>query len=1024
TRPALTHLARERLMFLYNMLPRGVEDVTIDGSRLGWNDTKRLFRLPISLGLPVLDEFTAQAAEPTPFVMQDKSSLRQAMATLSRTLFEVADGQWQGDAQGTEAAEFSTCFDSLLLERLGKHIEPLQRQIVKRLYSPGATVSGFIETSPTAYRIRLRISGSGRKGLPPLLDIHHSPPRAKTGGRIPASFPWPRVDAPPPAAWRTRSKPPAISVNPLYQFDDRFASSCKFSPDTRFSLKWADGVTDRPPEWRGYLVPEDIPSLTQILGFQKRRAQRWPFSTERQEAFPAIHHAITPPEFKIVVSSACIGRSSWSWLERKKSSSLQEKTDTIIRSESELFASAARQTPLPVILSPLPRILPLVHVDFKRMPFDVHPYPRWPFVRHDAFLPKPVFHAKQHEGPFFQRNEAAPAVPPMAAPESFSLYMLPFTWKRSSRDYPQTVSPIVVPTTYPGNAVPAGIGLLRPAGIAFSERRTSFSEPVIRPFTPHVHIPQPVPVLSFPPTLSLPVAEPFSTAQAFQERGSLGRHFIRASFQQAIPIEPPPPAFPGRFGMAPFLISHNIAPIRWNAQPYKDKLPPEAASSSPSAFSFHAGLPAEPFFDLAITASEIRFRHQSSISIDFRSATWPFRNLEFSRIESPGFETRAVFPAAWKPDRIDIYLGALRCSSEPFAALNGRESGQANLLRLPPLKVLEHHLQIGRASWLIHQADGISTNVNPHCPRPAYRNLYQPDNQYPLPGFGTRHSFRTSIRTGSQGISQSLPGGSGLPITHRPDAEFLCFGYQPLEAWFHDAPKPYRFISAHPFHLDLTSRNNPRKPVVVWQYRQISSGEDRNISHRPELPRCLPYHVLGTYIDVSNLRAPIPFKGITITQSALPLPHEGIAGLTLCQRRSVRETSSPANPSGPWLIRSYPPRLLAERQVINCSKPSGIDLLYSHLSMICRQNLFGPINLSNLPGSRRLLNWRDRLSSTGTALTPGHIPVSEIDLTIPGRFPQKVARDHEILFSRVRDLREAVNLTQEFLDRLSAGKPT
>ncbi|HEY9071865.1 MAG TPA: division plane positioning ATPase MipZ, partial [Candidatus Ozemobacteraceae bacterium] len=163
SRSALPHLARERLLFVYNRLPRGVEDATIDGPRLGWSETKQVFRLPISLGLAVMDEIPGQALEAAPIVHRESSALRQAMATLARTLFEVAEGQWQTDQAAGDPEELAPCLDPQLLERLGRHVEPLQRRLVRHLYAPGVSVAGFIEAGPSVYRIRLRLSGTGHR---------------------------------------------------------------------------------------------------------------------------------------------------------------------------------------------------------------------------------------------------------------------------------------------------------------------------------------------------------------------------------------------------------------------------------------------------------------------------------------------------------------------------------------------------------------------------------------------------------------------------------------------------------------------------------------------------------------------------------------------------------------------------------------------------------------------------------------------------------------------------------------------
>ena len=616
-----------------------------------------------------------------------------------------------------------------------------------------------------------------------------------------------------------------------------------------------------------------------------------------------------------------------------------------------------------------------------------------------------------------------PKVSPLAGRETLSLYMLSILWKPSYPDHGQTASPSYTPATHSDQTFSLQIGLLRPAGISLPENLQSLHVPFLRLVIPQVHISQSVPVLSFPSQLSLHAAESLFPDNS-PEYGIPEWQFIRASFQRAIPLEPSPLTLPRRFGMAPYLISHDLTPIGWDSQPYNDRLPPKAVSPCPAAFDFHDELPPEPFTHLAAVSSEIHIRRQASISLDFRQATWPFRNLEFSKIKTCEFEIRAVFPAAWKADRINVYRGASRHASDPFSALNGDDSGQATLLKLPSLKIPGHHTSIARASWVASQAAGNPTVTSPPFPRPDYRNLFQPDNQYPLPEFGVRYSFGASIRTGSANICQPLPENAGLSTTHHSNDKFTWFGYQPIESWFHDMPGPYRFIAAHPFHLDLAISNILRKTTVIWHCRKASSHGDQNMVSKAELPRSLPYHALGSHIGLTSLRAHIPFKDFSVVQSVLPLPRESIPGLHPKQRRLIEESVFPISPPGPWLIRAYPPQLLARCPAMTYSIPSGIDMLYSHLTMICRQNLYGPVKLNNLPGSRRVINWRDRLSSTVTPIAASHLRMADMKFPTPGRFPQMETRDQAILFSRVRDLREAVNLTQSCLDRMSSEKQT
>ncbi|HOY68267.1 MAG TPA: division plane positioning ATPase MipZ [Candidatus Ozemobacteraceae bacterium] len=1033
SRSALPHLARERLLFVYNRLPRGVEDATVDGPRLGWNETKQVFRLPISLGLTVMDDLAAQSLEAAPILHRESSALRQAMATLARTLSEVAEGQWQTDQAAGDPHELAPCLDPQLLERLGKHVEPLQRRLMRRLFAPGMSVAGFIESGPSAYRIRLRLSGTGRRVFPPLLGIGYPPPAAVTGGRTPTSFARPPFDAPPPARLLDRCRPPSIQVKPQYQFDDRFASSLGPEICSKNYYIYSDSMSEPVPEWRGYLASVDIPTLDQMLGYRKRPRLPHGFAERPDDASPQSRPAHIPTEFLVSVVMNGHDTPFWRWepaaLRQPAAGGSRagefRPVDVPPVAEIEAFSSGFRPIDPPVVEFREIRHWPFSDRHGLRHPEATSRHPVWRFTSRfpDAFparLPEKVRGAE-----LLRRDPSAPVIETVFGRTLLHLRhpALPAGYRFA------LVFPPPLRNPWPPHAEPAtdpsGICRMRPAGILFPDASARESAFTISSPTP-AHIIRPAITLRFPAAIPLHIdcSELLDTL-VLPSGVSLGRPSFRSEHRLAAYLEPTPLQLPPKFGMAPVLISHHLPGIRWGTLPYHTALPPAPAAELIGSFAFTPSRPpaASPH-DPVVPAPPIPMRKTSPFSVKLRPFSQSLRLLPFPQLVSQAMPVRSVFPSAWLAGSIDIYLGVHRHHAEPFVPTFPSDNDLLRLLKLPSLALRRRDFPVWSQAWLPNSLF-LSSTVRPSAPaRSTFRHLFEPDNQFPLPGYGVRRSIGAFITFDPGILRPPAPVDVGMARSEPPSGDFALLGYQLLEAWFHDIPRPYRFLTSFPLYLQLHGDIQPHAPAHDWPFLQTRSPGAGLPGHRIGLPPAPPYYSLFHRIDIDTRRSHLDLDSGEICRPSLPLPHESFPGLTLHDRRHLELRQGSSTARFPLRHRVYLPEVLAGRGTFGFPKLTGIDLLFSHLAVLCRQHLSGPITFgepSHRGGSRL---WKDRLLLEAP-LPPATAHLQGTAMTgVPGRIRQNFQRKQALKYTRVQDLREAVRLTQASLSRLAPLEPS
>jgi len=1027
SRPALFHFARERLMFVYNMLPRGIEDTTIERARLNWNETRRLFRLPISLGISMIDEFEAQAKAALPLVTQESSLIRQTMATLSRTLSDVAEGQWQGDPPKGEADEFAPCLDSFLLERLNRHIEPLQNILARRLCTHGAIISSFIESSASAYRFRLRLSGIGRRSLPPILDLHFPAFKTERGGRIPPRFTLDPEFAPPPESALEQEERPSISAKPLYHFDDRFASRCRFDIFSETSFSWLDAMSDRNPEWRGYIAPSDLPSLTRLLGFQKNLRKQDAFLFQRIEFAPEIRPSLISTEFNLCTSFSC--RAAFPWL-----------FDDRLRAAPASVGHVALDIPSREALS---------------VPAGPDAYLELPgFVRTNLALIASIVPKSEDEdrvtrqirAGIHPRRELAPSAPPQprsyppetracATPE-----LTPFEARRSSFALRLGVlladfSALPHDTSFLTDEICAGFEKFQ-TDAAFQirlRRRKRLAFPSTSPLPGELalgSIPTPSRNLPIAPGLGLSLPQTFGIdSDSIHARDSaplpefIGRLFFEPSLQRAVPIPPPPFRLPRRFGMAPFLIELTLPRIAWGDLPYRVAVQETSSRPSPASLDFAAGLEIYDYlFKQGISGISL-LKRPPSISVFFKPMTWSFRNLEYAPVTRRPFDTRSVFPAAWSPGKIAQYAGFQRLQSGSFAVIDVDCTDHVKLLRLPFLQLLAPSAPTNAASWVYGTVD-VAPVRDPAVPSECeFWNLYEPDNQFPLPDFGKRPGLVSSGPIVSTAMPPLSTPNPGLCIFAFDIREFAPPGYQPPETAISILSEPYTILTTLPSCLEPVS---PRRPLSIgerWLLVRAAAWNDsatriRLLEHMPARLKSPTLDIIKPY---SRPALPLPPVSPEPTCAQPPMPPRTDF------RKPYRHPDpailfTPASP-GPLLKKVFPLELLARRSKLPYSMVSGIDMLYACLMDRARRSLYGPIEHRQTKIVQPPRFWRDTLAVSNP---PKKASAHDIDVffSCPDRIHEKIVRRQAILGSRVTGLLEAIKLTQASVDRLSSSTPS
>ncbi|HEY9069807.1 MAG TPA: hypothetical protein VIV61_06085, partial [Candidatus Ozemobacteraceae bacterium] len=822
-----------------------------------------------------------------------------------------------------------------------------------------------------------------------------------------------------------RTRPPAIQVKPQYQFDDRFASSMGSDIHTYLYYMYVDGLSEPKPEWRGYIAPADIPTLDQLLGFRKRSARRKMFTDRPAEAAPQPRPAHIPTEFAVSVILNGHDAPFWRWDRPAPRDPRIGFSGTVPRAEREPFSIGFRPVQPPVVKFHETRSWRFTgDRELIQAPTELR-IPQWVFTdRHpERFAPHSP--AKMPVARHPSREDTAPRVTTLfsRAPLHLRHPAIPAGHRFPiPSGHPGTI--IWPPSCEPGTEL-TGISRMRPPGLLFPGSTFVMALLRITPATPP-HIAIPVSAVTLPPLLHLHFnCSELLDAVVLPTGVTLGRPSFRTQHRPEAYLEPAPLSLPVRFGMAPVLIGHHLPDIRWGSLLHRTTLPPSAPHSHP--ISFEHFLPMMPPVHPGTPVAEVLLtqpKRTTAFSVKLRPFSHALRSLPFQCVSSSESSVRSVFPSVWSETSIDIYLGVHRHHSEPFLPIIPDKTDILRLLRLPALELRRRVSQAWRSAWLPVAGPLRAAFRVPQASRAAYRHLYEPDNQFPLPGFGVRRSIGSFISF-DPGLSRTqTPREVGMSHVVRAAREFSLHGYQPVEAWFHDIPRPYRFLTSYPLHLQLHGNIVPKSPAHDWPFHQAAAAGPALAGPHLDLPAAPPYYSLFNRIDIDTNRTPFDLAPNEAPHSILPLPHEAFSGLTLHERKHLESRPLPRVASLPLRHHVYLPELLGGRGTFGFPKFSGVDLLFSHLAVLCRQHLARPITF-NEPSRRR--TGRPSNDRIPLAMQITHAPEEIRGSPVPGipsRIRQNFQRKQTLMFTRVQDLREAVRLTQASLTRLVSKDPS
>ncbi|OQA08551.1 MAG: hypothetical protein BWY66_00940 [bacterium ADurb.Bin374] len=846
-------------------------------------------------------------------------------------------------------------------------------------------------------------------------------------GRIPPRFTLDPEFAPPPVAALEQEERPSISAKPLYHFDDRFASRCRFEIYSSTYLSWLDVMSDRKPEWRGYIAPADLPSLTQLLGFQNKQRRLDAFLFQRIEFAPEIRPSLMSTEFNLCTSFSCRGELPW-----------------LLDDHIRAAPTGVSHSPIDI---PTREALPIPTAPDAYLELTA-------FVRSNLELVTGIFPRSEDQDRLTHQiragmsalRELTPAVP--APPRSYPPEtrgwaipaITPFEARRTSIALRLGVllaefSILPHDTSFLADDICAGFDKFQNEA-TFQirlRRRKRLAFPATSPLpgelsldslsSPARNIPTaPGFALSMPRFFGI---DPDAVYTRDPERAAdaIGRLFFEPSLQRVVPIAPPPFRLPRHFGMAPFLIELTLPQITWDALPYRIAIPDTSSRPSPATLDFAADLETYDYlFKQGISGISL-LKRPSSISVFFKPMTWSFRNLEFSPVTRSVFDTRSVFPAAWSPGKISQYAGMQRLQSDSFAVSDIDYSDHVKLLKLPLLQLLAPSAHLNGAVWVYGIVD-VAPVRTPAVPSEyEFWNLYEPDNQFPLPNFGKRPDLVTSgpvVSTAMPSLPVETPGLCGATIDVR---EFSAPGYQPPETRISTHSEPYILLTTFPSCLEPVS-----------SHRRLSGGEDWL------LVRAVAWEDSATRIRLlRHTHAQLHFPRLDIINSysrpALALPP--VTPDSTCSMPPVAPRTdfhkryrhpdpailfTPASP-GPLLKKVFPLELLARRSTLPHSMVSGIDMLYACLMDRARKTLYGPIEHRHAKIVQPPRFWRDSLAVSHPSKRAS---IHDIDafFSCPDRIHEKIVRKQAILGSRVTGLLEAIKLTQASVDRLSSNTPS
>lgn len=302
---ALPFQLRENTLILFNRVPGSLEEQKLSDTALTSSEIKKLFNFPNTFFIGHNEEFPHQKNIAAPIVLKSDSLIHQSISRLNRLLSKA----WQDFDTDREVSDldFLPCLDGALLEKLSPYLERIQIATAARLLIAPADVQIFLEESHGLFRIRVRLTGQKQKILKVANKIEDNKklsfivkPSPKDFGFRDKSVQTVKQEP------LTREKTSNLSVKQIYRFDDRFSSLTHFEVSRKLDFNPQKGSFPSPIFLRHCHEIPEVPSLSQILGFVRKKFKRFPFVYSQSSfSLPGVTHFFIPPEFPIHSINSC-----------------------------------------------------------------------------------------------------------------------------------------------------------------------------------------------------------------------------------------------------------------------------------------------------------------------------------------------------------------------------------------------------------------------------------------------------------------------------------------------------------------------------------------------------------------------------------------------------------------------------------------------------------------------------------------------------------------------------------------------
>ncbi len=1032
TRPALYYALRERLVAIFNRIPRGIEDLSVSNPFLTLSEIREVLKIPVAVGIPHFDDFAAQASDPQPLVLSERSALRAPIAGMSRTLFEIFENQVPLEQSG-ETDGFAPCLERGVLDRVSPHIESIQRVVSRRMFLPPESVHVFVEQMDRRFRFRIRLSGRPKPAFPV--------PRG-----IPLLLPDRLAEKPPPAAFGAESltvsakEPfspatllPKILADALYRFDDRFASRTSFSVIPRMSFFWQRHPNLRADSFKFDQTFPDIPTISDILGFRRKGERFYVFlDSVGAGTEPTIRYVFIQSDFDFRFSFRCLSISSWfcRFDRMARGLGIRIKPD----SRPPRFVEPCGGSGIWGIEDIFRRCWKLEFAPFGK-PFE-GPGPMEPLPSKAGIGPlQPEIPDFSIEGPSFLDASLDASRLTGVLPRS-GLRLL--THEPQVRNAPFCLSPnedgvleTLVRTRSPGEV--SGLPPISSPEFLFRSGPVSFA-PIPSPIVPGIRVPEGLfsPVFLSPEFGGIPAIEPPAPLDPSRARVSqLGIHPIGRGRFLDKEAEKGPDGFP----LPPVLIRHSFKTRVWQTLWFKvpPSFPRTARQLSNLPTSSGVAQRLQPIAPPTGSPPKV-LAVLERVSLAYKEFLWHFRNLGFGQVEMLSSIKNDLFPARVFPEPGIPYKAIPGGECDALVALGYRPQRAGMRALFPPTHLSKRTpaRDPGGQLPLLPRKERTLSLKGEKPPAISLQSVLSRPLGDPEILIGPESKGRELVFSKTFLRLEIDDSGQGkIPAFPRyPRPTMRTFGYIPREAWFHALPWEKILVVSK-------LRSFPTSPMA----KRLPCAFPRLVVKRPEeWDFALHVSMSGVWepFVFHTFRLPFPefipdnrpmrVRRFVPPERLFPLFAGNAPGTGLGSKVS-REALPPPGPTRfspiPLRQRLLPLGIRWIKPPIDIDRCDPFGFLYGHL----RDEIGGFFV--------RPLEFREKAAAkkeTARVVSPprleipfpkGGEAIRERGDTFHGQ--QRVSppqrKPFNILFSRVRELLNVIKTTEQVISKLS-GRPS